>query len=638
MWLSFLSLPLFAGCAIGALYTHPSDLPQKNYDFIVVGSGAGGGAVASRLSEVSGVNVLVIEAGINVDGVIPTEVPFLGPSLIGTPFDWNFTTTPQTGLDGRSILYSRGFALGGSTSIHFMVYTRGSQDDFDRWANVTGDSGWSWQALQPYFKKMEKLVTPADNHNTTGELVTSLHGDSGPLSVSLPGFPLVTDSKVIGATSDLPAQFPFNEDMNSGNTIGIGWVQYTIDNGERASSYTAYIKPALARSNFDVLINTRVTKVIQTGNESGVPIFRGVQFAPSSSGPFYSLNATKEVILSAGAVQTPQILLLSGIGSSKDLQPLGINTIVDNPNVGTNFQDHALLSSPFTVNTTAQTTFDAIGQNATFAGELLSQWQSSRTGEFVLGPANQLGWLRLPSNASIFDNTTDPSAGPTSGHYELIFTDGFVSFAVPSPSSGQFFSLFTNVVSPSSRGTIKLNTTSPFDAPLIDPGLLSSDFDIFTMREAIKAGKQFLGAKSFDGFILEPFGAFADAVTDDQIEAYARNFTTTVWHPTCSASMTARNSSQGVLNPDLTVKGTVGLRVVDASAFPFVTASHPQTAVYVLAERAADLIKADYASNATQDPSSSTSKPNAATGVSSGSDTMLIGSLLATLMTYVFLH
>ncbi|KAI0067080.1 alcohol oxidase [Artomyces pyxidatus] len=586
---AFLSLSLSIASALGALYTDPSQLPKKKYDFIVVGSGAGGGVIGSRLSESPSANVLIIEAGLNVEGAVATEVPFLGPNLIGTPFDWNFTTTAQPGLGGRSIAYSRGFALGGSTSVNFMVYTRGSKDDYNRWAQVTGDWGWSWDALQPYFHKMEKLVASADNLSQAGKLCPEVHGKSGPLPVSLPGYSLVTDDLVIGATADLPHQFPFNEDMNSGNTIGIGWVQYTIGGGQRASSFTSYIQPALNRPNFDVLINTQVSKVYQTGTQKGLPIFRGVQFSQSANGPVFNLNATREVILSAGAVKTPQILLLSGIGSPSELKKHGIKTIVDNAHVGTNLQDHPLLSSAYTVNSTA--TFDAIGQNPALVGDLLNQWETSKTGEFVLGPANQLGWLRLPGNAEIFKTQHDPSAGSTSGHYELIFTDGFVSFAVPSPSTGNYFSLFTNVVSPSSRGSITLSSTSVFDSPNIDPGLLNSPFDIFTMREAIKAGKQFMTAKAFKGFILEPFGEFADAKTDAEIEAYARKFSTTVWHPTSSASMTSWSSTNGVLNPDLTVKCTVGLRVVDASAFPYVPAAHPQTAVYVLAERAADIIK-----------------------------------------------
>ncbi|THH11293.1 hypothetical protein EW146_g8096 [Bondarzewia mesenterica] len=579
------------GSAYGALYTDPSQLPNKSYDYIVVGSGAGGGVIASRLTETSSVNVLVIEAGGNNEGIEGVEIPYFGPTLSpGTILDWNLTTVPQPGLNGRSIAYARGHVLGGSTSINFMVYNRGSKDDFDRWANVTGDSGWSWDSLQPYIKKMEKLVPSADGHNTSGQIIPSAHGTSGPVGVSLPGYSLATDALVLAASEELSDEFPFNEDVNAGNTIGISWVPYTIQNGSRVSSATAYIEPALSRSNLDVLINTQVTKVIKTGTNDGVPIFRGVQFATSSSGKKYSLNAAKEVILSAGAVKTPQILKLSGIGNSTELSKFGIKTLVNLPGVGQNLQDHTLLCSSWYANATQ--TLDEISQNSTFTAELVQQWETTRTGKLVLGPANQFAWLRLPDNESIWENNADPSAGPTSGHYELLFTDGFVSFTLPTPASGKYFTLFTNVVSPSSRGSITLASADPFAAPLIDPGLLASDVDTTIMVEAIKAGKRFVAANAWNGYILEPYGPFAAANNDTEIEAYAREMSTTVWHPTSSAPMSSKKSKSGVLNPDLTVKGTSGLRVVDASAMPYITAAHTQVGVYILAERAADLIKA----------------------------------------------
>ncbi|KAI0320623.1 alcohol oxidase [Amylostereum chailletii] len=585
-------LSLSIGVAYACIVNRPEDLPSgKTYDYIVVGSGPGGSVVGTRLSEDPSVNVLIIEAGPNVDGVEDIEIPFYGPKLIGTKYDWNFTTTAQAGLNGRSIAYSRGKGLGGSSSTNFMVYNRGSKDDWDRCANVTGDKGWSWDALQPIILGMEKLVPPADHHNTTGEINPAIHGKSGPLQVSLPGFPLPTDDRVIRATSDLPDEFPFNEDMNSGNTIGVGWTPFTISDGQRVSAYTAYLKPALSRRNLDVLVNTQVTKVVQTGTKSGLPVFKGVQFAQSSSGKRFALNATREVILSAGAVQTPQLLLLSGIGDSAALGKLGIHTIVNNKNVGRNLQDHVLLSSPYKVNSTD--TFDRISQNSTFAASLVAQWEKTHTGELVLASAGQLGWLRIPSNASIYASQSDPSAGKTSGHYELIFTNGFVSFTAAPPTTGNYFSLFTNIVSPAARGSITLASSDPFAAPLVDPGLLNSKFDIFTIVEALRTANRFTQAKSWDGYILEPYGDFATAISgsDVDLEAYARKTSTTVWHPTSSVSMSKKGTSDGVLNPDLSVKNTIGLRVVDASALPFVPAAHIQIPIYILAERAARLIK-----------------------------------------------
>ncbi|EIM83807.1 alcohol oxidase [Stereum hirsutum FP-91666 SS1] len=589
---AFATLATCSQVTLGALYSDPSQLPSNTtYDYIVVGSGAGGGVIANRLSEDPSVNVLVIEAGGDSEGLLTMSIPFFGPTLTpDSAVDWNFTTIPQEALYDRTVPYARGHVLGGSTSVNFMVYTRGAKDDFDRWANYTGDDGWSWDALMPYILKMENMTTVTE----TDKLEPAVHGTTGLLQTSLPEYPLATDAMVLNASQELSDEFPYNADYNSGDMIGISWVQYTIQDGQRVSSSTAYLHPAVAaRSNLDILLNTQVTKVTQTGtdNSTGTPIFRGVTFATSADATSYALNVTKEVILSAGAFQSPQLLLLSGIGNSTELSAVGIEAIVDLPGVGQNMQDHPLLSSSWSV-ANSEITYDDVGQNATLAAELMEEWETEKEGLLVLGPANQFGWLRIPDNSSIFETEEDPSAGPTAGHYELIFTDGFVSFAIPTPSTGHYFSMFSNVVTPASRGSLTLASSDPFAAPLIDPGLLNSDFDIFCMVEAIKAMQTYATASAFDGYLLEPYGPFADAVDDASIEAYARNYTTTVWHATSSCSMAPADSTDGCLNPDLSVKGTIGLRVVDASAMPYIPSAHTQAPTYILAERAADIIKA----------------------------------------------
>ncbi|OBZ73035.1 Pyranose dehydrogenase 1 [Grifola frondosa] len=558
------SILLGAVVTRGALFTDPSQLSStKKYDYIVVGAGPGGSVVANRLSENSSVNVLLIEAGISDEGVLPVEVPFLAAQLEpNTPFCWNYTTTPQSGLNGRVVQYPRGKMLGGSSSINFMVWTRGSQDDFNRYAAVSGDSGWSWESLQPYWQKIEKLVAPADNHVITGEIDPSIHGTSGPLDITLPGYP----------------EFPFNLDMNSGNTIGVGWAQYTIGDGSRASSSTAYVEPFLSRANFDVLIQTQVTKVIQTGTQSGTPVFRGVQFAQSSSGPRYALNATTEVILSAGAINSPQILMLSGIGPKSQLSKLGIKTVVDLP-VGGNLSDHALLSNQFTVS--QPDVIDTITRNSTLANAAVGQWLETKTGVMVDGPGNHIGWIRIPKNDSIFKTQTDPSAGPTSSHFEFLFLPGFVSLNAAAPATGNFMSVFTNVVSPSSRGSVTLASTDPFAFPNINPAFLSTIFDVYTMRYAVKSLQRFVAAPAWSGYVTGQAGDFAGVTTDSEIDAWARSQTDTVWHPVGTASMSPCGSDTGVVNPDLTVKGVIGLRVVDASVLPYVPAAHTQAAVKV---------------------------------------------------------
>jgi len=358
------------------------------------------------------------------------------------------------------------------------------------------------------------------------------------------------------------------------------------------------LHPLLTAQNFDVLVNTFVTRVLKTGTQNDEPIFRTVEFAQSAQGLRHVLTASKEVILSAGAVKSPHLLMLSGIGRPEDLSSIGIETIVNLPDVGQNLQDHILLTSSFSVNSSVET-FDPLLQNKTFAAAQLAQWQFNRTGELSLGTANQLGWLRIPNDSSIYKTFEDPSAGPTSAHFEFILSDHFFSFITPSPQSGNFFTIFTNLISPVARGNISLNSTNPFDHPVINPNFLSNEFDIFTMRESIKAARAFMAAPAWKGWILGEVGAFASAQTDEEIEQYIRNTCSTVDHVSGTVRMgkTGTNGcGTGALNSDLTVKGTVGLRVVDASVFPFIPAAHTQAPTYIVAERAADLIKELWAS------------------------------------------
>ncbi|OCH93208.1 alcohol oxidase [Obba rivulosa] len=578
--------------AQAALYTDPAQLPRSEYDFIVVGAGTAGNVIASRLTEEQ-FSVLVIEAGISNEGIIATEVPFLGATLSpNTSVTWNYTSTPQAGLNGRTIPYPRGRVLGGSSTINFEIWTRSSRDDWDRFADFTGDEGWSWASILPYMKKSESLVASTDRHNTTGEVDPSVHGHTGPIQVSLGGFPTEIDQRIIDTTEQFPQEFPFNLDMNSGTPLGVGWTQDSIGtDGHRSSSATAYLEPALNRSNLDVLITTTVTKLATSGAKvNGLPHFDIVEMAQSPTSKTFSVRAANEIILSAGATNTPQLLLLSGIGPAAQLRAHGITPVVDAPDVGQHLADHPFLGNHFFVNSTD--TLEAVARNATLAGADLAQWEADGTGKFSDPGANQIVWLRLPQSEQP-PPALDAAAGPVAPQMEILPVDGFVSFVEATPATGFFLTLASIVVSPLSRGSITLASADPFTAPLIDPGLLSSPTDVSVMVAAIKAGFALLSASAWDGFVLSPTPDLAGATSDAALAAYARNSTSTVFHPVGSARMGPANASSGsVLSPRLLVNGASGLRVVDASVFPFIPAGHPQAAVYAVAERAADLIKA----------------------------------------------
>ncbi|KAF8874753.1 hypothetical protein BD779DRAFT_1613535 [Infundibulicybe gibba] len=483
----------FAASAI--IYQNFDQLPSNDFDFVIVGGGTAGNVLANRLTENPSFSVLVIEDG-----------PSFSPSWV----------------NNRRLAYPRGHILGEvAPSVNGLFYTRGSSSDFDRFAR-----------LQPYIRKNEKWSTPADHHNTTGQFDPSVHGFNGINSVSLIG---------------LPQEFPFNLDMNSGNPLGLGWLQTTIDeHGRRSSSATSYLGPQfINRPNLHVLLETRVTRVLSRRMVQNYLSVLSNSQKDLHAKPRNQVTASKEVIVAAGSIGTPHILLHSGIGDAGELVSVGIKPVLNLPSVGKNLSDQTLIGNSWFVNSTD--TLDSLNQNATLLAEALQQWKINMTGPLVSNGASHVAWLRLPDDSPIFKKFADPSAGRNTPHYELAFGNGDSFASVPA----NFISGSSVVVTPVPRGSVKLNSSDPFEQPLIDPALLNSDFDLFAMREAIKSAKRF----------------FAAPVWKD----YGANY--------------------GVVGPDLLVKGASGLRIVDASVMPFVTCGHTQAPVYIIAERAADLVK-----------------------------------------------
>ncbi|KAI0043720.1 GMC oxidoreductase [Auriscalpium vulgare] len=587
-----LSFSVFSAvqASLAALYTDVAALPKSTYDFIVVGAGTAGSVIANRLSANPRFSILVVEAGGSDANIEAMQIPFLaGTILSNASLIWNYTTTPQRGLGNRIIPYQRGRVLGGSSSVNSLVFTRGSRDDFDRFARVTGDAGWSWDSLFPLMLKAEGFVDPVDNHDITGQYNASAHGRNGPVRTTLPGFPSALDPRVLATTQADPARFPFNLDTNDGDTIGLSWTQSTGGNGVRSSAATAYLWPALRNANLDVLIDTRVTRLVNSASRQGVPEFRSVELAQNASGTRTIVSASKEVILSAGAINTPQLLLLSGIGDQHTLSTLGIKTLVNSTGVGSNLQDHPLLANQWSVNSTS--TLDDISRNATLAESLLVQWEQTKTGQFVDVGGNQFAWLRLPANSTALGGHADPSAGKTSAHMELFIGNTFASFIDPAPATGNFISVITGVSSPISRGSITLASNHPFDFPIIDPGFLTHPADVAVMVEALHTATAMISTAPWLSFILGPYGALANATTDIALAAYARDGVTSYWHPCCTAKMGTSNDETAVVDSKLLVKGAAGLRIVDASVFPYIPAAHLQAPVYAIAERAAQLIE-----------------------------------------------
>ncbi|KAG7092206.1 hypothetical protein E1B28_008573 [Marasmius oreades] len=604
-----ITLILFASSCLGAMFTHSGDLPKREYDFVVV-AGAAGAVIASRLTENSRISVLLLEAGGSNENVLDSMVPaFAGLMAPGTIWDWNFTSTPQTAINNRSVAAARGFMLGGSTSINFMVYTRGSAEDFDRYAEITGDKGWSWDRLQPYIRKVRTasagarlalnfssvpqnerfLSPPRDQHiEPAPQFNPRVHSFNGINTVSLEGFPKDINGRVIQTVRDFHSDFPFNLDMNSGNHLGVGWVQATVNKGVRSSSAISYLAPSIMkRSNLHVLLNARVTRANGKPSKGGKLTFNSVQYTENGGKTSQTVSANKEIILCAGAMMTPHILLHSGIGDSPTLKALGIPPVHHLPSVGQNFSDQPSLRNQWLVNSTD--TQETIAQNATFTTEQLDRWRRTKTGPLVDPPNSFLGWLRLPDKAAIFQRFRDPTPGPRTAHFEFIIANGLLSRSTP--ATGNFLRFGTAVVQPISRGSVSIKSTNPLDPPVIDYRLLTSEYDVVVLREAFRRSNQFLSHPVWKDYLLKPP---TNATTDEEIDLYIRANAGPMNHPVGSCSMSSRSAKYGVVDPDLKVKGVDGLRIVDASIFPVTPTAHTQAPVYIIAERAADLIKATW--------------------------------------------
>ncbi|KAG9226719.1 hypothetical protein CCMSSC00406_0008419 [Pleurotus cornucopiae] len=574
----------FAG---GRILTTSNDI-RDEYDFIVVGGGTAGNVVASRLSENTSISVLIIEAGGSND-VLESQVPYMWTRLLGSSYDWNYTSVAQAALGGRSISLARGRILGGTSSINTMLYTRGTSDDYDSIAELVGDERWSWDSLQPFIEKNELWSPPSSKRPTDGEFDPSVHGRHGVVEVSLPSDLQPIDDRVLQTTRE-NSEFPFNLDLNSGRHLGIGWLQSTITStGRRASSATSYLgSGVINRPNLDVLLDAQVTRLLPSNATEEVE-FDGVEFVGGTDA-LQSVKAAREIILSAGSIGTPNILLHSGIGDASDLARTGIQSIHQLPSVGRNFTDHILAGLTWFANSTD--TFEKVGRNTSLQAILLEEWKTSGTGFFSGSGIDHLGYVRLANNASIFDSVADP-AGPNTGHIELIISNGDL-FSGPTPEN--FMVIEVMLTKPLSRGSLILKSSNPLDDPTIDPAYLAHEFDRFALREAVRSAQRFLASPAWEGYVLDRVGDFAtiDIQDDDQLDGFLREHVSSGLHFVGTASMSPKGASWGVTDPDLRVKGLNGLRIVDASVIPLIPAAHTQVPVYIFAERAADIIKEDW--------------------------------------------
>ncbi|MFD1684131.1 GMC family oxidoreductase [Halobellus litoreus] len=523
-----------------------------SYDYVVVGAGTAGCAVSTRLSADPDRSVLVLEAG-EPDHDRSIHVPAEVGNLFKSSVDWEYYTEPQEELHGRELYWPRGKTLGGSSSINAMIHIRGHPGDFDEWAEL-GNDGWSYEELLPYFKRSENSQT----HRTT------YHGVGGPLNVTELESPYHLSQVFVDA--GIAAGYSRNYDFNGREQAGVGLYQVTQKDGERHSAADAYLKPALLeRSNLTARTGAQVTELLFDGDR-----VVGVEYDDGDGRQ--TVHAEEEVVLSAGAINTPQLLLLSGIGPAEHLRSHDVDVAVDLPGVGRNLQDHLLVAVNYSC--TGTTTRDDTGTL-----DDVVEYHAQGSGRLSSNGGEAGGFLR-----------SDPSLDRPDVQFH--FGPGyFMRHGFENPDEGHGFYVAATQVRPESRGRIELRSDDPFDEPAIDPRYLTEREDVDTMVEGVRRAREVAQAEPFDEYRGEEVWPGEDVESDEAIAEQVREHAQTIYHPVGTCKM--GDGESAVVDDRLRVHGVSGLRVVDASVMPRIVGGNTNAATLAIAEKAADLIAED---------------------------------------------
>ncbi|CAD6593798.1 MAG: hypothetical protein ASARMPREDX12_007673 [Alectoria sarmentosa] len=591
---------LYQGRLLGSSFGVPG--ANSTYDYVIVGGGNAGLTIAARLAETA--SVAVVEAGGfyeigngNLSQIPQDDVYFAGKDKTdyNPLIDWGFQTTPQAGALNVASHYARGKTLGGSSARNIMIYQRGTVDSYRKWANQVGDQDYTWSNFLPYFEKSLNFTPPDASKravNATPDYDAATLGQgNGPLTVTFTNYAQAVSSWVQNGLKEIGIS-P-RKGFTSGQLLGSSYVINTVEPTlqTRESSETAFLQPALANPNLIVYTQTLAKKIVFDSNK----VATGVQV--DTQGKVYNLSARKEVIVSAGAFQSPQLLMVSGVGPQATLSQYNIPIIADRPGVGQNMWDHILFGPAYRVNVVTGSSL----ANPAFAAQAIADYNNDQTGILANNGADFVAWEKIPPSArKSFTNQTATALAafpPDWPEIEYFSTAGYFgdqnNYITGGPNDGyNYASIPVALVAPLSRGNVSISSSDMADQPLINPNWLTDPTDVQVAIAGYKRVRELFATKAMAPILIGPeYFPGPSVQTDAEILHLIRQSLNTVWHASATCAMGKTSDPKAVVDSKARVIGVRNLRVVDASAFPLLPPGHPMATVYALAEKIADDIK-----------------------------------------------